>query len=106
MGTLWSSQVHGESIDCRFPLQGGMSHEMVSEEVLIVFPLSFQQQHLRKWMEVVVITHKGGQRSDGNVSDWLVSGRVRTLHSRCWRLSVMHAGSRGSRAVCSVAPRG
>ncbi|OBS60631.1 hypothetical protein A6R68_08259, partial [Neotoma lepida] len=23
-------------------------------------------QHLRKWMEVVVITHKGGQRSDGN----------------------------------------
>lgn len=33
------------------------------------FSLSFQQQHLRKWMEVVVITHKGGQRSDGNVSD-------------------------------------
>lgn len=26
------------------------------------------QQHLRKWMEVVVITHKGGQRSDGSVS--------------------------------------
>ncbi|KAK2495018.1 hypothetical protein MC885_001368, partial [Smutsia gigantea] len=23
-------------------------------------------QHLRKWMEVVVLTHKGGQRSDGN----------------------------------------
>lgn len=31
----------------------------------------FQQQHLRKWMEVVVITHKGGQRSDGNVSSAL-----------------------------------
>lgn len=29
---------------------------------------SFLQQHLRKWMEVVVITHKGGQRSDGSVS--------------------------------------
>lgn len=28
----------------------------------------FYQQHLRKWMEVVVITHKGGQRSDGSVS--------------------------------------
>ncbi|CAG04456.1 unnamed protein product [Tetraodon nigroviridis] len=28
----------------------------------------FLQQHLRKWMEVVVITHKGGQRSDGSVS--------------------------------------
>ena len=34
----------------------------------------FQQQHLRKWMEVVVLTHKGGQRSDGNVSDSFVSG--------------------------------
>ncbi|KAJ7403601.1 Transformation/transcription domain-associated protein [Willisornis vidua] len=31
--------------------------------ILITFSL---QQHLRKWMEVVVITHKGGQRSDGN----------------------------------------
>lgn len=28
----------------------------------------FSQQHLRKWMEVVVLTHKGGQRSDGSVS--------------------------------------
>lgn len=36
----------------------------------------FQQQHLRKWMEVVVLTHKGGQRSDGNVSDLFVSGRA------------------------------
>lgn len=26
-------------------------------------------------MEVVVLTHKGGQRSDGNVSDLCVSGR-------------------------------
>lgn len=25
-------------------------------------------------MEVVVLTHKGGQRSDGNVSDSFVSG--------------------------------
>ncbi|KAK1343257.1 hypothetical protein QTO34_016035 [Cnephaeus nilssonii] len=25
-----------------------------------------RKQHLRKWMEVVVLTHKGGQRSDGN----------------------------------------
>ncbi|ERE76895.1 transformation/transcription domain-associated protein [Cricetulus griseus] len=38
-----------------------------------LFPNSFNDkfcdqmmQHLRKWMEVVVITHKGGQRSDGN----------------------------------------
>lgn len=30
--------------------------------------LFLSQQHLRKWMEVVVITHKGGQRSDGSVS--------------------------------------
>uniref|UniRef100_A0A8C2HQ32 Transformation/transcription domain-associated protein n=1 Tax=Cyprinus carpio TaxID=7962 RepID=A0A8C2HQ32_CYPCA len=43
-----------------------------------LFPNSFNDkfcdqmmQHLRKWMEVVVITHKGGQRSDGNaVSDY------------------------------------
>uniref|UniRef100_A0A8C2HQ35 Transformation/transcription domain-associated protein n=1 Tax=Cyprinus carpio TaxID=7962 RepID=A0A8C2HQ35_CYPCA len=40
-----------------------------------LFPNSFNDkfcdqmmQHLRKWMEVVVITHKGGQRSDGSVS--------------------------------------
>ncbi|ERE76893.1 transformation/transcription domain-associated protein [Cricetulus griseus] len=40
-----------------------------------LFPNSFNDkfcdqmmQHLRKWMEVVVITHKGGQRSDGNES--------------------------------------
>uniref|UniRef100_A0A665WR86 Transformation/transcription domain-associated protein n=1 Tax=Echeneis naucrates TaxID=173247 RepID=A0A665WR86_ECHNA len=40
-----------------------------------LFPNSFNDkfcdqmmQHLRKWMEVVVITHKGGQRGDGNVS--------------------------------------
>ncbi|KAM4631836.1 transformation/transcription domain-associated protein isoform 1-T1 [Discoglossus pictus] len=40
-----------------------------------LFPNSFNDkfcdqmmQHLRKWMEVVVITHKGGQRSEGNVS--------------------------------------
>lgn len=26
-------------------------------------------------MEVVVLTHKGGQRSDGNVSDLFVSGK-------------------------------
>lgn len=32
------------------------------------FAFIFYQQHLRKWMEVVVITHKGGQRSDGSVS--------------------------------------
>uniref|UniRef100_A0A8C3CL18 Transformation/transcription domain associated protein n=1 Tax=Cairina moschata TaxID=8855 RepID=A0A8C3CL18_CAIMO len=39
-----------------------------------LFPNSFNDkfcdqmmQHLRKWMEVVVITHKGGQRSDGNI---------------------------------------
>ncbi|XP_034414112.1 transformation/transcription domain-associated protein isoform X2 [Cyclopterus lumpus] len=38
-----------------------------------LFPNSFNDkfcdqmmQHLRKWMEVVVITHKGGQRSDGS----------------------------------------
>ncbi|KAM5151825.1 transformation/transcription domain-associated protein [Mantella aurantiaca] len=38
-----------------------------------LFPNSFNDkfcdqmmQHLRKWMEVVVITHKGGQRSEGN----------------------------------------
>uniref|UniRef100_UPI00398EA1CE transformation/transcription domain-associated protein n=1 Tax=Pristiophorus japonicus TaxID=55135 RepID=UPI00398EA1CE len=38
-----------------------------------LFPNSFNDkfcdqmmQHLRKWMEVVVLTHKGGQRSDGN----------------------------------------
>ncbi|XP_058851892.1 transformation/transcription domain-associated protein isoform X5 [Acipenser ruthenus] len=38
-----------------------------------LFPNSFNDkfcdqmmQHLRKWMEVVVINHKGGQRSDGN----------------------------------------
>ncbi|XP_053269961.1 transformation/transcription domain-associated protein isoform X1 [Pleuronectes platessa] len=38
-----------------------------------LFPTSFNDkfcdqmmQHLRKWMEVVVITHKGGQRSDGS----------------------------------------
>lgn len=42
-------------------------------------------------MEVVVITHKGGQRSDGNVSDWLVSGRVSMVHSCCWQLTVMPA---------------
>uniref|UniRef100_A0A3Q2QU59 Transformation/transcription domain-associated protein n=1 Tax=Fundulus heteroclitus TaxID=8078 RepID=A0A3Q2QU59_FUNHE len=41
-------------------------HRVQSATVLIV---SFSpQQHLRKWMEVVVITHKGGQRSDGSVS--------------------------------------
>ncbi|KAI5103190.1 transformation/transcription domain-associated protein isoform X3, partial [Silurus meridionalis] len=40
-----------------------------------LFPNSFNDkfcdqmmQHLRKWMEVVVLTHKGGQRSDGSVS--------------------------------------
>ncbi|KAB0398761.1 hypothetical protein E2I00_004750, partial [Balaenoptera physalus] len=40
-----------------------------------LFPNSFNDkfcdqmmQHLRKWMEVVVLTHKGGQRSDGNES--------------------------------------
>uniref|UniRef100_A0A668ANL2 Transformation/transcription domain-associated protein n=1 Tax=Myripristis murdjan TaxID=586833 RepID=A0A668ANL2_9TELE len=40
-----------------------------------LFPNSFNDkfcdqmmQHLRKWMEVVVITHKGGQRSDGTES--------------------------------------
>ncbi|XP_025029317.1 transformation/transcription domain-associated protein, partial [Python bivittatus] len=40
-----------------------------------LFPNSFNDkfcdqmmQHLRKWMEVVVLTHKGGQRSDGNDS--------------------------------------
>uniref|UniRef100_A0A8C7T076 Transformation/transcription domain-associated protein n=1 Tax=Oncorhynchus mykiss TaxID=8022 RepID=A0A8C7T076_ONCMY len=40
-----------------------------------LFPNSFNDkfcdqmmQHLRKWMEVVVITHKGGQRSDGSYS--------------------------------------
>uniref|UniRef100_A0A8D0CJ78 Transformation/transcription domain-associated protein n=1 Tax=Scleropages formosus TaxID=113540 RepID=A0A8D0CJ78_SCLFO len=39
-----------------------------------LFPNSFNDkfcdqmmQHLRKWMEVVVITHKGGQRSDGEL---------------------------------------
>lgn len=37
-----------------------------STNCMRVFP--FLQQHLRKWMEVVVITHKGGQRSDGSVS--------------------------------------
>ncbi|XP_060795703.1 transformation/transcription domain-associated protein isoform X1 [Neoarius graeffei] len=38
-----------------------------------LFPNSFNDkfcdqmmQHLRKWMEVVVLTHKGGQRSDGS----------------------------------------
>eukprot|EP00079_Xenopus_tropicalis_P039067 XP_017952838.1 PREDICTED: transformation/transcription domain-associated protein isoform X2 [Xenopus tropicalis] len=38
-----------------------------------LFPNSFNDkfcdqmmQHLRKWMEVVVMTHKGGQRSEGN----------------------------------------
>ncbi|KAM7381938.1 hypothetical protein PAMA_012683 [Pampus argenteus] len=38
-----------------------------------LFPNSFNDkfcdqmmQHLRKWMEVVVMTHKGGQRSDGS----------------------------------------
>lgn len=30
-------------------------------------------------MEVVVLTHKGGQRSDGNVSDLCVSGRAAPL---------------------------
>uniref|UniRef100_A0AAY5EIW4 Transformation/transcription domain-associated protein n=1 Tax=Electrophorus electricus TaxID=8005 RepID=A0AAY5EIW4_ELEEL len=48
-----------------------------------LFPNSFNDkfcdqmmQHLRKWMEVVVLTHKGGQRSDGSVSpsSW-ASGR-------------------------------
>lgn len=39
----------------------------------------FSQQHLRKWMEVVVLTHKGGQRSDGNVSDLFVSGKATLL---------------------------
>lgn len=34
----------------------------------VTFRLCFSQQHLRKWMEVVVLTHKGGQRSDGSVS--------------------------------------
>lgn len=34
----------------------------------VTFGLCFSQQHLRKWMEVVVLTHKGGQRSDGSVS--------------------------------------
>lgn len=33
-----------------------------------ILSLCLSQQHLRKWMEVVVITHKGGQRSDGSVS--------------------------------------
>lgn len=75
MGTLVLSSTQ-ESADCRFLLQGSISQDVVSEDVLISFPLSFQQQHLRKWMEVVVITHKGGQRSDGNVSDWLVLGGV------------------------------
>ncbi|XP_048465653.1 transformation/transcription domain-associated protein [Rhincodon typus] len=46
-----------------------------------LFPNSFNDkfcdqmmQHLRKWMEVVVLTHKGGQRSDGNVSSkiWFI----------------------------------
>lgn len=36
--------------------------------VLIISFFLSHQQHLRKWMEVVVITHKGGQRSDGSVS--------------------------------------
>ena len=88
MGTLVLSSTQ-ESDDCRFLLQGSISHDVVSEDVLISFPLSFQQQHLRKWMEVVVITHKGGQRSDGNVSDWLVLGGCPPgLHSRWWRLTV------------------
>uniref|UniRef100_A0A3Q2UJ62 Transformation/transcription domain-associated protein n=1 Tax=Fundulus heteroclitus TaxID=8078 RepID=A0A3Q2UJ62_FUNHE len=30
-----------------------------------------RKQHLRKWMEVVVITHKGGQRSDGSLQSFL-----------------------------------
>lgn len=36
--------------------------------ICVTFRLCFSQQHLRKWMEVVVLTHKGGQRSDGSVS--------------------------------------
>lgn len=37
------------------------------------------QQHLRKWMEVVVITHKGGQRSDGSVSIHSSDSPIHTL---------------------------
>uniref|UniRef100_A0A8C3CKA9 Transformation/transcription domain associated protein n=1 Tax=Cairina moschata TaxID=8855 RepID=A0A8C3CKA9_CAIMO len=53
-----------------------------------LFPNSFNDkfcdqmmQHLRKWMEVVVITHKGGQRSDGNESN---SGCLRGSLSPCF----------------------
>ncbi|XP_058013081.1 transformation/transcription domain-associated protein [Ahaetulla prasina] len=49
-----------------------------------LFPNSFNDkfcdqmmQHLRKWMEVVVLTHKGGQRSDGN--DSIAEGRKCSL---------------------------
>lgn len=52
-----------------------LCEEVVSQDVF------FQQQHLRKWMEVVVITHKGGQRSDGNVSDLFVSGKGTSRHA-------------------------
>lgn len=45
----------------------------------------FLQQHLRKWMEVVVITHKGGQRSDGSVSIYIYiySSIIQTIPHLC-----------------------
>ncbi len=52
-------------------------------EACSVSVLSFclSQQHLRKWMEVVVITHKGGQRSDGSVSIHSSDSHIHMPHS-------------------------
>ncbi|KAI4880510.1 hypothetical protein NFI96_012335 [Prochilodus magdalenae] len=51
-----------------------------------LFPNSFNDkfcdqmmQHLRKWMEVVVLTHKGGQRSDGSVSEMKICSAIINL---------------------------
>lgn len=62
-------------------------------------PVLFPQQHLRKWMEVVVITHKGGQRSEGNVSDLLVSEQG----PRPRRWARVHAGA-GQISSCHCSP--
>uniref|UniRef100_A0A670YI66 Transformation/transcription domain associated protein n=1 Tax=Pseudonaja textilis TaxID=8673 RepID=A0A670YI66_PSETE len=63
-----------------------------------LFPNSFNDkfcdqmmQHLRKWMEVVVLTHKGGQRSDGNDSN-----------AECRKCSLSPFGQFEEMKICSA----
>ncbi|KAI2658552.1 Transformation/transcription domain-associated protein [Labeo rohita] len=84
-----------------------------------LFPNSFNDkfcdqmmQHLRKWMEVVVITHKGGQRSDGSSKKgerrrkpfcFHASERaaiLSVLFTPCLSLKSCHGGCRGEMAAC------